>query len=196
MDIDTINLSDERYAKAEYEAHQQWLSGKGRHRLDWFGQYFAKADLEGAVLRGADLRQAKLQDATLVDADLRGTSLWSVGLQRANLSGADLQGACLWGASIGGAKFGGANLTGAKLKGVHGLNDWIKCAQVGKHEISYTSEVIQIGDENHSIEAWKNFTDKDILEMSGRGNLFWWEESRDWLFATMELYPAKPTIGR
>lgn len=61
------------------------------------------------------------------------------------------------------------------------------------YAIAYTSDVIQIGCERHTISEWAEFDDKRILEMDGKTALRWWRKYKDWIFQTIELCPAKPT---
>ena len=133
----------------------------------------AGANLRGANLSGADLSGADLSEADLSEADLRG----------ANLSGANLRGADL----------SEAYLSGASLNGVSGLNDWIKCIQVEDWPISYTSEVMQIGCQRHTFDAWKNFSDAQIRAMDGRRALTFWAKWKETIFKIIEMAPAAPT---
>ena len=106
-------------------------------------------------------------------------------LSGANLSGADLSRAYL----------SGANLSGADLNGLLGLNDWIKCIQIEDWPISYTSEVMQIGCQRHALSAWRDFDDATIARMDGRRALQFWRKWKAWIFQTIEMAPAKPTMA-
>ena len=143
-------------------------------RLGLAAEMAAKA---GVSLRFANLRFADLRGANLRDAGLRDAGLWD-----ADLCGADLAGVLL----------AGANLTRANLWGVTGLNYWIKCIQVEKWPITYTAEVIQIGCQQHSIEAWRNFSDDEIAAMDSDALAFW-RKWKAWIFQAIELAPATPT---
>ena len=87
----------------------------------------------------------------------------------------------------------GAYLAGANLNGVSGLNDWIKCIQVEDWPITYTSDVMQIGCQRHSFDAWRNFSDAEIRAMDGLRALAFWQKWRSWIFQAVEMAPAKPT---
>ena len=161
------------------------------------------ADLSGANLSGANLSEAYLIGAYLIGANLRGANLSGANLSGANLRGADLSGADLSGAYLSGAYLIGANLSGAYLSeadlseaslwGVSGLNDWIKCIQVEDWPISYTSNVMQIGCQRHTFDAWKNFSDAQIRAMDGRRALTFWAKWKETIFKIIEMAPAAPT---
>ena len=69
----------------------------------------------------------------------------------------------------------------------------MKCIQIDTYAIAYTSDVMQIGCERHTISEWAEFDDKRILEMDGKTALKWWRKYKSWIFQTIELRPAKPT---
>ena len=153
--------------------HKEWLYGNGGN---W-------ADLSDADLRWANLSGANLRWANLGGADLR----W------ANLSGADLSGANLSDADLSGADLRDANLSGANLWGTVGNREQIRSIFVSeKYAITYTHNVLQIGCERHLISEWQSFDDDAISNMD-RGALEWWKENRDFIFMTIEKYPATPT---
>ena len=151
------------------------------------------ADLRYADLRYADLGGADLGGANLRDANLRYADLGVADLGGADLRGADLRGADLWGADLWGADLRGANLGGANLWGVYGINNYVKCLQVNTYPITYTSDRLQIGCENHGIDKWREFDNQRILEMDGKKALKWWRRNKKWLFKTIEKFPAEPT---
>ncbi|WP_081750632.1 pentapeptide repeat-containing protein [Paracoccus pantotrophus] len=151
------------------------------------------ADLRDANLHGAYLHGANLRDANLRGADLRDANLGDASLHGAYLHGADLRDANLGDASLHGANLRGAYLRGANLNGVCGLNDWIKNIQIEDWPISYTSEVMQIGCQRHTFDAWRNFSDAEIRAMDGRKALAFWRKWKSWIFQTIEMAPAQPT---
>jgi hypothetical protein len=112
---------------------------------------------------------------------------------RANLHGAKLYGANLVSASLYGASLVSASLYGASLDGAHGINDWIKCIQIDTYPITYTSDVMQISCQRHPISDWSTFTDAQIRAMGGTKALAWWMKYKAWIFATIEMCPAKQT---
>ena len=146
------------------------------------------ADLNNADLRNADLRNAYLRNADLRNADLRNADL-----RNANLSDANLWNADLWNANLRNANLWNADLRNADLRNASGLNDYVKCIQIDTYAIAYTSDVMQIGCERHTISEWAEFDDKRILEMDGKTALKWWRKYKSWIFQTIELRPAKPT---
>jgi len=161
------------------------------------------ADLRNANLRNADLSSADLRNAVLSSADLRNADLWNADLRNADLSDADLRNANLrnadlWNAYLSDADLWNANLRNAdlwnaNLRNAHGLNPHVKCIQIETYPITYTSEVMQIGCERHSISEWRDFDDGRIIQMDGKLALKFWRKYKDWIFNTIELCPAAPT---
>ena len=96
-------------------------------------------------------------------------------------------------AYLGGADLRDADLGGANLNGTCGLNDWIKNIQIEDWPISYTSEVMQIGCQRHTFDAWRNFSDAEIRAMDGRRALNFWHKWREVIFRIIEMAPAHPT---
>ena len=135
----------------------------------------------------ADLNRANLSGAYLRDADLN----------RADLSGAVLRGADLSGADLHGANLHGAYLSGAYLRDAD-LNDTvgnmrhIKSLHLETWPITYTTEVIQIGCQCHTIEEWKQFDNEAIRKMD-EDALEFWSKWKDYIFHTIELSPCEPT---
>ena len=96
----------------------------------------------------------------------------------ANLRGANLEGANLEGANLWGANLEGANLWGAKNAPliITGLR-WSVC-------IDGTGEM-RIGCQEHTVEAWKNFTDGEIKRMD-RDALEFWDKYKGLLLKACE----------
>ena len=149
-----------------------------------------KLSVKWAIQNDADL-----SGANLWCADLRGANLRGANLRYANLSGADLRGANLSDANLSGANLSGADLRYADLSGAKGNMRHIKSIQIIKYSITYTSEVIQIGCQQHTIKEWANFSDAEIRAMDGKSALEWWSKWKGWLFKTIEMSPAEPTIN-
>ena len=167
-------------------------------RADLSGADLFGADLFGADLTRANLAGANLAGANLARANLAGAYLAGAYLDRADLSGANLTGAYLNGAYLNGAyldraNLTGAYLTGAYLNGISGLNDWIKCIQVEDWPISYTSDVMQIGCQCHTFDAWRNFSDAEIRAMDGRKAVAFWGKWKSVIFQIIEMAPAQTT---
>ena len=136
-----------------------------------------------AVKVRANLAGANLSGANLSDADLAG----------AYLARADLSGANLARANLAGAYLAGADLADADLNGISGLNDWIKCIQVEGWPISYTSDVMQIGCQCHTFDAWRNFSNAEIRAMNGRKAVAFWGKWKSVIFQIIEMAPAQTT---
>ena len=125
--------------------------------------------------------------ANLRDANLYGADLCNANLRDANLYGADLRGADLYGADLR-----GADLRDANLRGLNGNFRHVKSLQTEKYCITYTSKVIQIGCQSHTIEEWKNFDDEKIRRMD-IGALDWWSKWKPVIMQIIELAPCEET---
>ena len=175
------------------ENHVKWLNDvetgqrADLNRANLSGAYLRDADLNRAVLRGADLSGADLRDA-----DLRGAYLNRAVLRGADLSGADLHGANLHGANLHGAYLSGAYLRDADLNDTVGNMRHIKSLHLETWPITYTTEVIQIGCQCHTIEEWKQFDNEAIRKMD-EDALEFWSKWKDYIFHTIELSPCEPT---
>ena len=165
----------------------------------WTGDVQFTADIEAtddtpeSVKLGRAVVWGHKNGANLNRAILERASLERASLYRANLDGANLDGANLDGANLNRASLDGASLDGASLYGANGINGWIKCIQIETYPICYTAEVMQIGCENHTLDEWRTFDDEWIMRMDGKAALKFWRKYKDWIFATIDLCPAKPT---
>ena len=65
--------------------------------------------------------------------------------------------------------------------------------QTETYYITYTSKIIQIGCQRHTIEEWKNFNNKSILEMDGKKALEWWDKWKPIIMQIIEMSPCEPT---
>lgn len=191
MDINTINEI--------IEQHEQWLRTDGRKG--------SRANLEGANLEGVNLRGANLDSATLAwsnlsganlswanltGADLTGAHLSRANLVKANLSRANLNLAVLSRADLMWSNLHEANLEGAILRGTTGNMEHVKSVFCDTYLVTYTSEVMQIGCKNHSLEDWWNFSDVQILKMDGKEALRWW---RKWKPLLQQIIAASPAAA-
>jgi len=52
---------------------------------------------------------------------------------------------------------------------------------------------MQIGCERHLISEWLEFGDARIISMDGKTALKFWRYNKEWIFSTIEKFPAKPT---
>ena len=127
-----------------------------------------RANLRGAALRYVDLR----------GSDLRGANLSCANLSGANLRSADLR---------------GTNLRNANLRTTIGNGIHIISLKAPTYEITYTSEVIQIGCERHSIKDWWSFSETEIDRMDEGTSLRWWGVWKSKLQKIIKRSPAKPT---
>jgi hypothetical protein len=168
------------------------LSGACLRDADLSGADLSGADLSGADLRCACLRDADLSGADLSGADLSGAYLRGACLRDADLSGADLSGADLSGACLRGADLRCACLRGADLRDA-GNNAEIRLIQTGIYEVSYTSDVMQIGCKRFPITDWWNFSDEEIADMDSRALVFWkvWKPLLQQIIAAAPATPTK-----
>ena len=144
--------------------HLKWINSEvGGERANLRGADLEFADLEGANLGGADLKFANLKFA----------NLWGADLKFANLEGADLE---------------GANLGGAAGNLKH-----LKSIFLEQYQITYTSDILQIGCERHPITEWWEYDDERILNMNGKSALKFWRKWKDQIKQIIEMSPAEPT---
>ena len=176
------------------ELHKKYLVNDGGKRADLRGTDLREADLHKADLSCANLCDANLCGADLSNADLRGADLLGANLNGADLCDADLSGATLEFVDLSDANLRNANLSGATLRDTIGNMKQIKSLQIEKYTIVYTSDIIQIGCKNYTIEKWKNFNDDTISEMDA-GALEWWKKWKETIFKIIEMSPAEPTKG-
>ena len=169
--------------------HEKWLNNDDNGvRADLRDANLSDADLSYAYLRDANLSGADLRDANLRGAYLRGADLSYAYLRDANLSDADLSYANLRDANLS-----GADLRDANLRGAFGNMEHVKSLQTETYYITYTSKIIQIGCQRHTIEEWKNFNNKSILEMEGKRALEWWNKWKPIIMQIIEMSPCEPT---
>ena len=189
--------------KAILKLHQKWLNNEvdgtranltranltraDLTRADLTRANLAGANLTGAILCGVDLTRATLYGVDLTDANLTRAILTDANLTRANLTRANLTGATLSGADLT-----GVGLADADLTNLLGNMKHIKTVQTDKYLVTYTTRVLQIGCEKHSIEEWKNFDDETISEMDS-GALEWWTQWKPIIMKIIEMSPCEPT---
>ena len=95
-------------------------------------------------------------------------------------------------ANLSGANLSHANLSHANLSGVAGERTRVKSIFVSDvYAITYTSDVLQIGCERHSITKWWEFDDSKIIQMEGKKALKFWREYKDFIRQTIEQFPAR-----
>ena len=159
--------------------HDLWLNGK---------EDGERADLSSANLRYADLSYADLSSADLSYANLSYANLRYADLSYANLSSANLSSANLRSANLS-----SANLSENKLWSTTGNGINVMFLQTDEYDITYTSEVMQIGCEQHDIKDWWKFDDERINSMDRGTPLEWWKVWKPILKKIIKASPAKPT---
>ncbi len=189
------------------EDHKKWLIGHSSgKRANLRGANLRDADLRDADLIGVNLSYADLRDADLIGinlrganlsyADLRDADLIGINLSYANLSGANLSGANLSYANLSGANLSYANLIGANIRYVIGNGMEIKTIQTDTWAITYTSETMSIGFQQHTLKEWFGFNEKQIKDMGKRELEFWtkWKPILEAIgvFEELEKWRIKP----
>ena len=155
----------------QLQQHADWLRDGSGKRIEAIN----------ANLYGANLREANLREANLSGADLS----W------ANLSEANLRGANLRGANLYGANLREANLSEANLSGAIGSRREIKSAQFDQWPVTWSSDVLAIGCQQHAIEKWRNADPRWIAAMD-RGATDWWSR---YGALVLQLIDASPATG-
>lgn len=153
--------------------HQNWLLDVGGTRANFQGKTLSGLlfDESGTILDWANFGWAHLDNV-----HFKNISLKDVYFEGANLSR---------------VTFEGVDLSGCDLLDCTGNNRQIKTIQAGKYIVNYTTEIIQIGCENHTIEDWFSFSDEKISEMDN-GALDWWKDWKPILKQILEVSPAEP----
>jgi uncharacterized protein YjbI with pentapeptide repeats len=155
-----------------------------------------KANLSYACLIDADLSGISLKHANLSYASLRGTDLSFCDFSYANMTNVNmidvnLTGAKLIRTNLIQADIKHANLIEANLNGCIGNGIEIKSISIfEEYPITYTKDVLQIGCENHPIEAWWSFSNERIFEMDGIKALHFWRKNKQLIKQIIEHSPA------
>ncbi len=173
------------------ELHEKWINGNSEG---------VQANLRNCILKNHDLRgvnlsRANLQGSLLSGADLSGADFSGADLSGVNLKFCDLICTDFRNAKLNYADFRGANLERADLQGSNlnytvGDMKLIKSMVCDKYQISYTSKMMYIGCQSHSIAEWKDFTDEEIEDMDDEA-LEWWTKWKTIIFKIVEMSPAK-----
>lgn len=129
------------------------------------GEVLFSCDIPEGMESGMIARHA-LETAIADGANLRGANLEGANLRGANLRGANLEGANLWGANLECANLLGANLECAE-------NAPLIITSLRWAVFISGTGFMRIGCQNHSVEAWKNFTDEEIKSMDSDALEFW-----------------------
>lgn len=168
------------------------LSGANLRHVNLSCAKLIGANLRDANLSGSNLSEAKLMCANLRGADLSDARICDTDLRESNLCGADLHCAYLREADLRGADLHAANLNGVNLWSAVGNKKHVKSLQIEHYDITYTSDIIQIGCQRHKIEDWFEFDDETISKMD-EGALEWWLKWKDYIKMTINMSPAEPT---
>ena len=161
------------------EEHAKWLKDDSTgKRANLSSANLRYANLSRADLRYANLTEANLTDANLTYANLSGADLRYANLREANLSGANLREADLSEADLtytglSEADLSEADLIGADLRGAIGNDREIRTLLTEFYHVTYTSDQMAIGCEQHAITDWFKFDDKRIEAMDEHATEFW-----------------------
>lgn len=126
------------------------------------------------VRANAAYRRANFSGRYLSEIDFSGLVMRGAIMCDADMDGSDLTGACLWG-TVG---------NNAEIRNIGGIVTY---------DIAYTFDRLQIGCENHAINAWWLFTDKEILKMDGQKALTFWRKNKQLIKDHIVANPATPT---
>lgn len=193
-------ISQEEFNEA-HVLHKQWLKeiGKGAlmdfsncdlSYLDMLDTSLLYANFTRADLTCTNLAMANMRGAIMRDANLEKTNMIYTNFSDAQLKGANFSRASLIMANFSRADLTDVILTNASLFDCIGNNKEIKSISIfGKYLVNYTSKMIWIGCEGHSLEQWKNFNDDEISDMDISA-LDWWKNNKEFLFDIIEKYPA------
>ena len=169
----TIKSSEDKseiiYAsEIEHDSIKSLLSEAIKNNTSLQGADFSDIDLSGANFCGSDLSFANFSGSNLRGSNLSGTCLYDADFRDADLTNADLRGADLRGATLK-----GATLRNVKINNTIGNLREIRSLQLDRYDVCFTSEILAIGCEQHSIERWKSFTYDDINSMDRKANEWW-----------------------
>jgi Pentapeptide repeats (8 copies) len=132
--------------------------------------------------------------ACLKGADLRKADLTATNLSWTDLSDSNLRGARLAFARLDQTILRGANLRGVDLFDIIANSSSIRTIFTGTYTVVYTSEIIQIGCERHSIADWWSFSDEEIEAMdAGQKAINFWRIWKPILQLIISSAPALPT---
>lgn len=107
-------------------------------------------------------------------------------MRGADMRGANMSGANMSGADMRLANMSYANMRGADMRGAVGNMEEVKSMQLEKYMIVFTSDILCIGCQQHTIEEWFGFTDDYISQMD-IGALEWWNKWKDFIFTAIEM---------
>ncbi len=169
------------------DRHQKYLNNEpGGKKADFSGldltwTNFAGMNFSGANFSELDLTWAIFLRTNLTGANFSGsylheTNFSGANLTRANFSGANFSWANLPGSNLPWSNLFHTNLTDAILYNTIGNGREIKTIISDEYIINYTDKIIQIGNEQHPIDDWFKFSDKDMLEMDGEKALNFWKK--------------------
>jgi len=142
---------------------------------------FYRANMSGTDMRGANMSYADMSYANMSYANMRGADM-----SYADMRGADMSYADMRGANMSYANMSGANMRGADMRGAVGNMEEVKSMQLEKYMIAFTSDILCIGCQQHTIEEWASFTDEKISQMD-HGALEWWKKWKDFIFSAIEM---------
>lgn len=182
----TIKLSEDKseivYAsEIEHCSIKSLLSEAIKNDASLLGADFSDIDLSGANFCGSDLSFADFSGSNLCGSNFSGTRLHDADFRDADLTNADFSSA-----DLRGAELRGANLRNIKLNSTIGNLNEIRSLQLDRYDVCFTSEILAIGCEQHSIERWKSFTYDDIKSMDRKTNE-WWANWKGLIFQSIYM---------
>ena len=179
---DEVIFSDERENNTIRLAVEKAVSLK----INLSSADLRSANLSSANLRSANLSSADLRSTNLRSADLRSTNLSYADLRSTNLSYANLRSADLRYADLRSTNLSYADLRSADLRSANGNMEVVFSIQLEKWCVSFTSEILAIGCQQHTIKEWREFSD-DRINLMDSSALAWWKKWKDFIFMAIDL---------
>jgi len=191
MECSTFRELVEGATKAEVSFYRANMSGTDMRGANMSYADMSYANMSYANMRGADMSYADMRGADMSYADMRGANMSYANMSGANMRGADMRGADMSyadmrGANMSYANMSGANMRGADMRGAVGNMEEVKSMQLEKYMIAFTSDILCIGCQQHTIEEWASFTDEKISQMD-HGALEWWKKWKDFIFTAIKM---------
>jgi hypothetical protein len=174
--------------KETLRLHKLWLDGDP----SGVRANLRDANMQNANLQGANMRFANMRNADMRDADMRGANLRFSNMQNADMRDADMRGANLQGANMRFANMQGADMQNANMQNAVGNMREIKSMQIDTWAVTYTSDMLQIGCQRHSIELWRKSDPRWIAAMDTKASA-WWAKFGPIVLGLIDASPATAT---
>jgi len=178
--------TEEVIFEMECATFRELVEGATKEGISFYRADMSYADMSGADMSGADISYADISYADMSYANMRGANMSGANMSSADMRGADMRGADMSSANMSGANMSSADMRGADMSYAVGNMEEVKSMQLEKYMIAFTSDILCIGCQQHTIEDWFGFTDDRISKMD-RGALEWWKKWKDFIFTAIEM---------